>query len=100
LDQNTPQADPQSQEPQSSQRQAPILNTTNLRTNVVYGDEMQLPKPDNTTRLISLNANGFRQTNDFQDILEIEQAMKVSSGDLLHFQETNTNWRSSCLAQC
>jgi exonuclease III len=90
----------QSQEPQSTQRNSPTLNTTNLRTNVVYGTDMLLPKPENTTRLLSMNINGFRRANDFQDVLETAQALKVSSADIINFQETNINWRSPCLSHC
>ena len=94
-----PREDP-SQESQSSQRTAPTLNTINLRTNTIYGTEMQLPKPENTTRLISLNINGFRSANEFQDVLEIAEQLKLSSADLINFQETNINWRSQCLSHC
>jgi exonuclease III len=76
------------------------MNTQNLRTNVVYGQELQLPKPDHTSRFISLNINGFRRANSFQDALEIAQALKVSSADFWCFQETNLNWRSQCFSQC
>jgi hypothetical protein len=34
-----------SQESQTLQRQALTMSTTNLRTNSVYGNDMQLPKP-------------------------------------------------------
>jgi exonuclease III len=61
---------------------------------------MLLPKPENTNRMISLNINGFRRANEFQDVLETAQALKVSSADLINFQETNINWRSSCLSHC
>jgi hypothetical protein len=37
-----------SQEDQASQRQAPAMNTINLQTNKVYGNNLQLPKPANT----------------------------------------------------
>jgi exonuclease III len=76
------------------------MNTTNLRTNTIYGQEMQLEKPDNTSRFVSLNINGLRRGNDFQDALEIAEALKVSSVDFWNFQETNVNWRSQCLSQC
>jgi exonuclease III len=85
---------------QSSQRRAPAMNTTNLRTNEVYGNDMQLPKPDDTTRFVSLNLNGFRRANEFQDASEIAHSLKVSSSDITNFQETNTNWRSECREQC
>jgi hypothetical protein len=71
-----------------------------LHTNKVYGNEMQLPKPEKMTRLISLNTNGFCQANNFQDVLEMAQALKVSSTDIGNFQETNTNWCLSCLSHC
>jgi FtsZ-interacting cell division protein YlmF len=90
----------QPEEEEETQRHAPTLNTRNLQMNTTYGNEMQIPKPENTTRLISLNINGFRRANDFQDILETAQALKVSSADLINFQETNVNWRSSCLSHC
>ena len=56
---------------------------------------MELPKPPNITRLVDLNINGIRRTDDFQDVLEIAQAMKMHSVDIMAFQETNTDWRSS-----
>jgi hypothetical protein len=61
---------------------------------------MQLPKPDDTTRLISSNIHGFCRANEFQDMLDTAQALKVSSADITNFQETNCNWRSQCLSQC
>jgi exonuclease III len=76
------------------------MNTINLRTNNTFGDELHLPKPSNTSRFVSLNINGLRRANDFQDALEIAQALKVSSADFWNFQETNINWRSQCLGQC
>jgi aldehyde:ferredoxin oxidoreductase len=76
------------------------MNTTNLKNNATYGDLFQLPKPPTTTRLISLNINGFRRGNDFQDALETVQAQKISSVDMWAFQETDVNWRSSCLRKC
>lgn len=91
---------PASQEPQTPQRHPPEMNTTNLRTNTIYGQEMQLEKPDNTSRFVSLNINGLRRGNNFQDALEIAEALKVSSVDFWNFQETNVNWRSQCLSQC
>jgi hypothetical protein len=89
-----------SQESQTSQRQPPVLNTINLKTNEIYGDTLQLPKPPDTTRFISGNIHGFRRGNDWQDALETAQSLKVSSVDVWAFQETNVNWRSSCLAKC
>ena len=89
-----------SQESQSSQRQPPNLNTTNLQTNDTYGHKLQLPKPASISRFVSLNINGFRQGNDYQDALETAQALKVSSADVWTFQETNVIWRSSCLGKC
>ena len=67
------------------------MNTTNLRTNLLYGNEMQLPKPEGVSRFLSLNINGFRRANDFEDASEIAQALKVSSIDMWNFQETNLN---------
>jgi hypothetical protein len=46
-----------------------------------------MPKPENTTRLVSLNINGMRSSNEFQDVLETTSALKVSSADLWNFQE-------------
>jgi exonuclease III len=76
-------------------RQPPALNTTNLRTNVVYGHEMVLPKPENTTRLASLNVNGIRRGDDYQDVLGMAQALKTSSVDWGTFSETKIDWRSA-----
>jgi exonuclease III len=70
------------------------MNTINLRTNVVFGDDMQLPKDDNTTHLISLNINGIRREFDYQDVLEMAQALKTSSVDWAALIETNIDWRS------
>jgi hypothetical protein len=39
----SPNTSKQSQETQTSQRQAPTINTTNLRTNDVFGNNLQLP---------------------------------------------------------
>jgi hypothetical protein len=89
-----------SQESQSSQRQPPNMNTINLRTNNNYGNDLQLPKPSSVSRFVSLNINGFRRANNFQDALEIAQALKVTSADLCNFQETKVDWRSACLSQC
>ncbi len=78
----------------STRRRPPILNTTNLRTNVIYGSEMELPKPPNITRLLSMNINGLRSTDNYQDVLEIGEALKTHAVDIFAFQETNTDWRS------
>jgi hypothetical protein len=80
--------------PRLAARQAPNLNTTNLRTNVVYGQDMVLPKPDDITRLISLNIHGIRRVDDYQDVLETAQAFKTSSVDMASLSETNIDWRS------
>ena len=71
------------------------MNTTNLRTNIVFGHDMVLPKDDNTTRLISLNVNGLRRGDNYQDILEMAQALKTSSVDLALLGETNLDWHSA-----
>jgi hypothetical protein len=76
------------------------MNTTNLQTNIVFGNDSQLPKLAGMTRFVSLNINGFRRANDFQDALETAQALKVLSAELCNFQETNINWQSQCLSQC
>jgi hypothetical protein len=76
------------------------MNTTNLRTNTVYGHDLILPKPEDTTRLISNNVPGYRRANDFQDVLDIAQSHKVSGADIWNHQETNCNWRSACQSQC
>jgi hypothetical protein len=89
-----------SQESQSSQRHLPNMNTTNLKTNKIYGGALQLPKPSHISRFISLNINGFRRANNFQDAFETAQALKATSVDFWNFQETNVNWRSSCSAKC
>jgi hypothetical protein len=78
-----------SHEAQSSQRQEPNMNTTNLRTNGIYGNKMQLPKLQNISRLVSLNINGFRRANEFQDASKIAHLLKLSSADPFNFQETN-----------
>jgi hypothetical protein len=83
------------EEPSNNHRQPPAMNTTNLRTNVVYGHDMTLPKPDNTTRLIGLNVHGIRSGDDYQDVLETAQACKTSSVDMAAFSETNRDFRSS-----
>ena len=75
-------------------RRPPTMNTTNLRTNIVFGHEMDLPKEENTTRLISLNVNGLRRGDDYQDILAMAQAFKTSSVDWASLGETNIDWRS------
>jgi hypothetical protein len=80
--------------PLSTRRNPPNLNTTNLRTNVTYGSEMELPKPPNTTWLLDLNINGLRHTDEYQDVLENGQALKMNSVDIFAFQETDTDWRS------
>jgi exonuclease III len=74
--------------------QPPAMNTINLWTNIVFGDDMMLPKEDNTTRLISLNVNGIQQEFDYQDVLKMAQALKTSSVDWASFWETNIDWRS------
>ena len=56
---------------------------------------MALPKPPNTTRLLDLNINGLHRAEDYQDILEIGQALKMNSIDLWAFQETNLDWQSN-----
>ena len=56
---------------------------------------MDLPKPENTTCLISCNINGVRRGDDYQDLLEIAQSLKTSSIDITSFCETNIDWRSS-----
>jgi exonuclease III len=76
------------------------MNTTNLQTNIVFGNDLQLPKPAGMARFVSLNINGFRRANNVQDALEMAQARKKSSADLCNFQETNVSWRSQCLSQC
>jgi hypothetical protein len=76
---------PASQESQTPQRHPPAMNTTNLRMNNVYGNNMQLPKQDNTSQFLSLNINGFRRANNFQDALKTAQALKVSSVDFWNF---------------
>jgi hypothetical protein len=68
------------------------MNTLNLRTNVVFGHDMELPKPDNTTRLVSLNVNGFCRGDDYQDVLETAQSLKTSSSNIAAFSKTNTDW--------
>ncbi len=80
------------EDPSISIRTAPAMNTTNLRKNEIYGNEMQLPKADGTSRLISMNINGMRRSNEFQDASKIASSLKVSSADLISFQETNLNW--------
>ena len=89
-----------SQESQTPQRQPPNLNTTNLRSNQTYGSELQLPKPSGITRFLSMNINGLRRANDYQDARETAQALTISSIDIWNFQETNVNWRSECLSKC
>jgi hypothetical protein len=89
----------QTEEP-SSQRRPPAMNTINLRTDDVFGQDLQLPKPPGVKRFLSLNINGIRQANEFQDALETAQALNVSGIDFWNFQETTLNWRSECLAQC
>jgi exonuclease III len=89
-----------SQTEPSSQRRPPAMNTTNLRTNDVFGQDLQLPKSQGVSRFLSLNINGMRRANEFQDALETAQALKISGIDFWNFQETNLNWRSECLAQC
>jgi hypothetical protein len=56
---------------QQGTRQPPTMNTSNLRTNVVFGHKMELPKPDNTTCLISMNINGIWRGDNYQDVLEM-----------------------------
>jgi hypothetical protein len=75
-------------------RNPPHMNTTNLKTNEVFGHDMALPKPENTTRLTSLNVNGVRRGDDYQDVLELGQAFKTTSSDLMTLAETNMDWRS------
>ena len=75
-------------------RRPPTMNTTNLCTNIVFGHEMDLPKEENTTRLISLNVNGLRRGDDYQDILAMAQAFKTSSVDWASLGDTNIDWRS------
>jgi hypothetical protein len=77
-------------------RQPPAMNTTNLRTNnVVFGHDLMLPKPDNTTHMVSININGVRRGNDYQGVLEMAQAFKTSSVDWAALTETNLDWRST-----
>jgi hypothetical protein len=95
----TQQADSHSQEPQQSQRQPPNMSSTNLKTNDTFGHKLQLPKPI-TSRFVSLNINGFRWANAFEDALETVQCLKVTSADIWKFQETNTNWQLACLSKC
>jgi hypothetical protein len=56
-----------SQTEPSSQRRPPAMNTTNLRTNDVFGQDLQLPKSQGVSRFLSLNINGMRRANEFQD---------------------------------
>ncbi len=72
----------------------------NLQNNAIFGQDLVLPKPENTTRFTSQNINGFRRPHEFQDVLEIAQALKDASVDIWNVQETNINWRSACLSQC
>jgi exonuclease III len=88
------------QEPSTSQRNKPTLNTTNLWTNEVYGNKLQLPKSPNISRFISLNINGFCQANEFQDASKIAHTLKISSADNFNFQETKLNLRSECQGHC
>ena len=53
---------------------------------------MELPKPDGVSRLVSMNINGLRRGNDYQDAREMAQALKISGTDLWNLQETNVNW--------
>jgi hypothetical protein len=76
-------------------RQPPAMNTTNLRTSVVFGHDMKLPKPENTTQLVSMNVNGIQRGDDYQDITEMAHALKTSSVDLAALGETNINWESA-----
>jgi hypothetical protein len=71
------------------------MNTTNLKTNKIFGHKLELPKAENTTRLISLNVNGICRGDDYQDVLEMAQAFKTSSVDLTTLRETNLDWRSA-----
>jgi hypothetical protein len=75
------------------------MNTANLRTNTVYGNEMQLPKQQGITQLLSMNVNGIKWANYYQDAREIAQALKISGVDIWNFQETNLNWRSQCKSE-
>jgi exonuclease III len=54
---------------------------------------MEIPKPDNTTHLISMNVNGIQRGDDYQDVLEMAQAFKTSSVDMAVLGETNIDWR-------
>jgi exonuclease III len=76
-------------------RQPPAMNTTNLWTNVVFGNDMALPKSQNTTRLVSINVNGVRRGDDYQDVLEMAQSFKTFSVDWATLSETNIDWRSA-----
>ena len=89
-----------SQTPPSEQRHAPVMNTSNLRSNTTFGDEFQLPKSPQICRFLSMNINGIHQANACQDACETTQALKLAHVDIWHFQETNINWRSPLLGQC
>ncbi len=54
------------------------MNTSNLKTNVVFGHEMEVTKADNITRLISMNINGIRRGDDYQDVLAMAEAFKCN----------------------
>ena len=77
------------------QRQQPAMNTTNLCMNAIFGNDMNLPKDKNTTRLISQNVNGICRGDDYQDILQMSQAFKTSSVNWISLGETNIDWQST-----
>jgi hypothetical protein len=94
---NTNATDNSSEEdtPEQGVRQPLAMNTTNLRTNIVFGNDMELPKDTNTTWLIALNVNGVRRGDNYQDVLEMAQAVKTHQVHWASFGETNTDWESA-----
>jgi hypothetical protein len=60
---------------------------------------MELPEAENMTPLISLNVNGFRQGDNYQDVLKMVQTCTTSSIDWASFGETNTDWRSAACSK-